>query len=141
MGEGLRLDAAAMRTLIEESWKYFLVSVVALGVDTGLNFLLKYETATAWQLAVAGGFAAGVLVNYALSVRFVFHEHRLGNRWIEFAGFLIIGLVGLLVKEVVTGVAFKGAGLDYKFATAVAVGAAFVFNFGVRRALLFSRAR
>ena len=141
MGEGPRLNAAAVRTLIEESWKYLLVSVVALGVDTGLNVLLNYETTTPWQWAVAAGFAAGVMVNYALSVRFVFHEHRLGNRWIEFAGFLIIGLVGLLVKEVVTGLTFKVARLDYKFATAVAVGAAFVFNFGVRRALLFSRAR
>ena len=138
MGEGARLDAAAVRTLIEESWKYLLVSVIALGVDTGLNVLLKYETSTPWQWAVAGGFAAGVLVNYALSVRFVFHEHRLGNRWIEFVGFLAIGLVGLLVKEVVTGLSFKIAGVDYVAATGLAVGAAFVFNFGVRRALLFS---
>ena len=138
MGEGSRLDAAAVRTLIEESWKYLLVSVVALGVDTGLNFLLKYATSTPWQLAVAGGFAAGVLVNYVLSVKFVFHEHRLGSRWIEFAGFLAIGIFGLLVKETVTGLFFKIAGLDYKFATFIAVGAAFVFNFGLRRALLFS---
>ena len=132
------MNAAAVRTLIEESWKYLLVSVVALGVDTGLNFLLKYAAHTPWQLAVAGGFAAGVLVNYGLSVRFVFHEHRLGNRTAEFLGFLVIGVFGLLVKEAVTGLFFKIAGLDYKFATAIAVGGAFVFNFGLRRALLFS---
>ena len=141
MGEGPRLTAAGLRTLIEESWKYLLVSVVALGVDTGLNFLLKYATRMPWQGAVAGGFAAGVVVNYALSIKFVFHEHRLGNRTFEFAGFLVIGLFGLLVKEAATWLFLTVVGLNYVLTTGVAVGAAFVFNFGVRRALLFSANR
>jgi len=138
---GARSLNAALWTLFQESWKYLLVSVIALTVDTGLNFILKYETGTPWQLAVAAGFVAGVLVNYGLSIKFVFHEHRLGNRAIEFLGFLAIGIFGLLVKEAATWVGFKAIGLDYRIATGLAVGAAFVFNFGLRRALLFSSDR
>ncbi len=130
-----------LRTLFDESWKYLLVSLVALGADTAVNFALKYVARAPWQWAVAAGFVVGVVINYALSVRFVFHEHRLGERTWEFAGFLAIGLAGLLVKEAVTGLGFRLASLDYKLATLLAVGAAFVFNFGARRALLFSRAR
>ncbi len=135
---GARRLNAALFTLFQESWKYLLVSLVALGVDTGINFVLKYQAGAPWPLAVAAGFVAGVLVNYGLSIRFVFHEHRLGNRAMEFLGFLAIGILGLLVKEAATWAAFKGLGLDYRIATGAAVGVAFVFNFGARKVLLFS---
>ncbi len=135
------LNAAALRTLFEESWKYLLVSVVALGVDTGLLVALKEGAALPLWAAVAAGFMAGVLVNYGLSVAFVFHEHRLGNRTVEFLGFLSIGLVGLGVKEAVIESVVALLPLNYKLANIPAVGAAFVFNFAVRRALLFSRGR
>ena len=148
MGDARAPETAAVLTpraphtvvweLFQESWKYLLVSIVALGVDTGLNFLLKYAAHAPWQIAVAGGFVAGVMVNYGLSIRFVFHQHRLGNRLAEFLGFLIIGVGGLLVKEAATWLFYEGVRLDYKIATGLAVGVAFFFNFGVRRALLFS---
>jgi hypothetical protein len=84
---------------------------------------------------------AFVLINYGLSVVFVFHEHRIGNRYFEFAGFLGIGLCGLAVKEAAIEGLVHWCGLNYKLANIPAVGAAFIFNFGVRRALLFSRPR
>ena len=133
------MNTAAVRALVQESWKYLLVSVVALAVDSGLLVAFKdYAAAPLW-LAVAIGFTAGVLVNYGLSIAFVFHQHRLGNRGIEFLGFLVIGVAGLAVKEAVIGGLVAVGGLNYKLANIPAVGAAFVFNFGVRRAVLFSK--
>lgn len=139
MAGGSRLNAAALRTLVQESWKYLLVSLVALGADTALLVAMKDVVGLPLWLAVAAGFMAGVMINYGLSVAFVFHEHRLGHRGIEFLGFLAIGLIGLAVKEGVIEGLVAIVGLNYKIANIPAVGAAFVFNFAVRRALLFSR--
>ena len=133
------MNPAAVRTLVQESWRYLLVSVVALAVDSALLVALKDYTGAPLWFAVAIGFAAGVAVNYALSVAFVFHQHRLGHRGVEFLGFLVIGLVGLAVKEAVIEGLVAVGGLNYKLANIPAVGAAFVFNFAVRRAVLFSK--
>jgi len=130
--------SARLVRLFNEGWKYFLVSLAALALDYGLLIGLTAIGHLYYLVSAAVGFLAGLALNYALSVAFVFREHRLGDRRIEFLGFLLIGLVGLGLNEALMKAFVDYAGLVYALAKIPATGVGFLFNFGARRLLLFT---
>jgi putative flippase GtrA len=134
----LRLDPARLRSLFHESWKYLFVSVVALAVDFGLLVGLTELCRLRYLVSAAVGFCAGLGVNYALSVTLVFRERRLSSRWLEFAGFFVIGALGLGLNQVLMKTFVETFGLAYALAKVPATGVGFVFNFVTRKLLLFS---
>src|ERR1700761_1062153 len=90
-----------MFKLFLEAAKYAAASAVALTADAGLLFLLTYYARWHYLLAGAASFLAGATVAYTLSVRFVFHSHRLRDRNLEFFWFVVLGLVGLGLNQLV----------------------------------------
>ncbi len=130
-----------LRRIFHESWKYFLVSALALAVDWGLLVALTEWARLNYLLSAAIGFGVGLIVNYLLSVAFVFSERRLASRRLEFVGFFAIGALGLALNEVLMKLFVETLGLGYALAKLPATGVGFVFNFGLRRVLLFTAAR
>jgi putative flippase GtrA len=127
------------RRLFGEGLRYFVASAAALVVDyavlVGATELFRIH----YLVSAALGFAGGLLVNYLLSVTWVFRERRLANRWAEAAGFAAVGLLGLALNEGLMALFVEGFGLAYAVAKIPATGIGFVFNYGVRRVLLFTR--
>jgi len=126
------------RTLIHESGKYLLASVVALAVDFGLLVFLTHAMGVHYLVSAAVGFSAGLLVNYALSVTLVFSQRRLRSRRLEFLGFFVIGLLGLLLNEALMTMFVEVFGFAVALAKIPSTAIGFVLNFVSRRALLFS---
>ena len=129
---------AGLARLISEGWRYFLVSLAALALDYGLLVGLTAIGHVHYLVSAAIGFLAGLALNYALSVVFVFREHRLADRRVEFLGFLLIGLAGLGLNEVLMKLFVESAGLGFALAKIPATGVGFLFNFSARRLLLFT---
>lgn len=132
--------AGKLAQLLHETWKYFLVSLAALALDYGLLVALTALAHVHYLISAAVGFTAGLALNYALSVAFVFRERRLADRRWEFLGFALVGLAGLVLNEALMKLFVDWAGLGYALAKLPATGVGFVFNFGLRRALLFTKA-
>lgn len=114
------------------------VSAVALLVDISLLYLLVAFGAWHYLLAGSASFAAGVAVNYVLSVRYVFAFRRLESRAREFLVFTVIGIGGLAVNGAVLALLVEALGQHYLVAKTAAAGTTFLFNFGARRRLLFA---
>jgi len=98
-----------------------LVSAVALVVDAGLLHLLTAVAGWHYLIAGAVGFIAGTVVNYLLSIRFVFAYRR--------------------VDSAILALFARGLGQHYLVGKLFAAGATFLFNFGSRRLLLFTPLR
>jgi putative flippase GtrA len=130
-----------LREVFHESWKYFLVSALSLGVDLGVFWTLVNKIGVHYLAANIVSVSAGLVVNYALSVTLVFKARRLKSRQAEFIGFVLIGLAGLAVNEALVALFVGGLGLGTLLGKVAAAGGSFVFNFGVRKALLFSAPR
>lgn len=126
-----------MRPLLREGLGYALVSACALLTDVALLALLVRYGGWNYLAAATTSFLAGACIAYVLSVRFVFTQHRLRNRRVEFAGFVALGAVGLGVNSAVIYVAVEWLGLHYLLAKGVAAGFSFCCNFLARRQLLF----
>ncbi|HEV7158160.1 MAG TPA: GtrA family protein [Caulobacteraceae bacterium] len=132
------MTRASLTAVFHEGWKYFLVSAVSLGLDVAVYWCLYRLFGVYYLAANVVSVSVGLIANYAMSVRFVFAAHRLKSRNAEFAGFVAIGLAGLLVNEAGVAVFVGLAGLSRVLGKLAAAGLSFVFNFAARRLLLFS---
>jgi putative flippase GtrA len=126
-----------MGNLPSEAAKYAAASAVALLADTGLMLALTRYAGWDYRFAAAVSFMVGATIAYALSVKFVFSAHRLQNRELEFASFILIGLVGWAINLLVLFIAHGKFGIDLVLAKGVAAGCTFLANFVLRRQLLF----
>lgn len=99
-------------------------------------------------LAVAAGYGVGLIICYVLSIVWIFPHRTIQDRRIEFTIFMVIGVVGLVLTEVVVHVsmmiisqpaaaAHLSDTMQLSVAKFVSVVLVFFFNFGVRKAILF----
>ncbi len=132
-------EPAAMprRDLLVELRRYIVVgglafvvdwAVLRLGIDLGAHYLL----------ATALGFAAGLVLNYALSVTWVWRGTR-ATAWRDFAVFTLIGIGGLLLTEGLMHLAVETGGLTATVAKPPIAGLVLLWNFGLRRIFVFFR--
>ncbi|AZS20617.1 MULTISPECIES: GtrA family protein [unclassified Caulobacter] len=131
-----RLLPVGLRELI----LYGMASAAALAVDWGLLVLLTWMGVD-YLVASGVGFCAGIGVAYALSIRMVFAHRPIAERWREFTGFLGVGLAGLLLTQGLMMVWVEAFGMAPAAAKGPTACFVFLFNFTVRRALLFRAPR
>ncbi|WPU55202.1 GtrA family protein [Stenotrophomonas acidaminiphila] len=130
----MRIPALYRSTLL----RYFVASFLALLVDVAvLSLSLRLlHMSLAW--AATAGFVVGAVVAYILSIRWVFSERALANTpWVEFLGFVGIGVVGLGVTQFVLWLGTAGLGIMPELVKLAAAAASFLFNYLARRSLLF----
>lgn len=112
---------------------------MGLAVDFGLYVGLTELAGWHYLLSAAAGFCAGASTVYALSVAWVFSERRFRRSDHEFIIFVSIGILGLGLTELVLYACTDLSGLDYRMSKVVAAAIVFLFNFSLRKLVLFSR--
>jgi len=130
--------ASKLRALLRELLGYGAASATALAVDVSILALLVELAGWHYLTASVLAFICGGLVAYALSIRFVFQQHRVRTRSLELTCFLALGTAGVAVNTLVLSVAIGVAGLGLLTAKFCAAGCTFATNFILRRNLLFA---
>jgi putative flippase GtrA len=121
---------------LRELGLYGLASAAALAVDWGLLVGLT-GLGVDYRIATAVGFSAGIAVTYGLSVSVVFRNRAITDRRREFAGFLGVGIAGLALTQGLMALWVERLHVAPGLAKIPTAGLVFIFNFAVRRALLF----
>ena len=124
-------------TLLGQLFRYGIVGGIAFVADYGSLWFFVEVCGIHYLVAAALAFVLGLAVNYILSTRFVFGQSRLRSAWAEFAGFLVIGLIGLALNEGVMYVCSEWLGLHYMVGKIISTVIVFFWNFLARRFLLF----
>ena len=118
--------------------RYVATSGLALTADF-LSLVLLTELVGLHYLASSVvGFAAGMVIAYVLSVRWVFSARRLSNAAAEGTIFILIGVAGLLINQAVLFSLTESGLLPYAASKAVSAVIVFTFNFSVRKLALFT---
>nr|MBQ8253427.1 GtrA family protein [Lachnospiraceae bacterium] len=98
-----------MKKLIEQIMKFGVVGVVCFLIDFAITMIVSallrnyagMETGTAALIAAFFGFTISVIINYILSMKFVFERKEDMDRKKEFIIFTILSLIGLGIHEVI----------------------------------------
>jgi putative flippase GtrA len=124
---------------IKEFFRYLAISVLALGMDMGV--LLLTAKVMDYLVAATLGFVVGAVVSYVLATRWAFGHRRFAQRpRVEFAAYVIIGILGLAVNNLTIYVMVEQVNLSLAVAKLVAAMLTFAFNFLVRMQTLFRKA-
>ena len=118
--------------------RYTLVSAFALAFDFAV-FLALTNLAVWPPLAGVLGYAAGTVLHYLLSVRFVFDARATDKAHARlFSEFAVTGVSGMAATAAVIWAATHLAGFSALPAKVLAAGASFLLVFALRRSVVFS---
>ncbi|MBI4232156.1 GtrA family protein [Candidatus Peregrinibacteria bacterium] len=118
--------------------RYTFVGGIAFCVDFGsLYFFTEFFDVYYLHSAVVA-FLLGLVTNYVMSVKFVFHKRRVKNFKLEFGIFGLIGVIGLSLNEFIIWFGTEQLALYYLSSKIVATIVVYIWNFFIRKYTLFS---
>jgi putative flippase GtrA len=121
--------------------RYTFVGGFAFCIDFLTLFALT-EYLNVYYLVSAGiAFINGLTVNYFLSVKWVFNERSMGNKYTEFFLFAFIGIVGLALNEFILWIFTDFLKIYYLISKIITAVIVYLWNFFVRKFLLFNRSK
>ena len=123
--------------ILRQFIKYAVVGGTAFVVDFLSLYTLTEFGHLHYLISASIGFLLGLLFNYVLCLFWIFDQRALDNRIHEFLVFGVIGLVGLGLNNLIVFVLTEHASLHYLFSKIVAAAVVLMFNFGLRRQILF----
>lgn len=122
-----------------QGFRYLFVASAALMADflvlITLTELLDVDNII---VSSAAGFSLGLIINYLLSIRWVFTSGSGRNKRSEFLMFCVIGLIGLAMTAALMWVMTSVFSMYYIFAKAIVTCIVFFWNFLARKFLLFN---
>lgn len=131
-----RVFVAPTRNGFVQLIRYGIVGVVSALLDTGTLLFLANVVGVNYIVAGTVGFVLGTIVNYAISVNWVFR--RTGQPYVEMLLFVLIGVAGLVVNDIMLWAGQTWFGLDLPWAKVLAIVVGFAWNFTLRK-ILFDR--
>lgn len=130
------------RNIVGQFLRYFVTGGLAFVVDFGAFALALYCFEIHYLLANLIGLMFGNVVNYLLSLGWVFSAEKRKmekHRMLEITVFVIISLVGMGLNELLMFVMVGYAELDEMFSKIVSAGVVLVYNFLARKFILFKK--
>jgi len=122
--------------MLKQLAKYAVVGALATLLDFSLLIGLT-RAGLPYLFSGFVGFTAGLLLNYWLSVKYVFKIRRFSSRTLEFVVFAFIGIVGLLLNELLLWLFEEVLLFGYITGKIVSVIVVFFWNFFMRKYLAF----
>ena len=132
---------ATVTSFVVDAFGYGAASALALAVDWGSLILMTSYLGLHYLIAAALAFSFGLVVAYVLSVKLVFRGRSKYSASGELFGFLVTGLAGLALNQVLIFAFVGGLNLPVAAAKAPTAVLCFAFNFLSRRFFLFHPAR
>lgn len=118
-------------------FRYVIVGGIAFFVDYGLLFALTEFLHFHYLLSATISFIAGLIVNYAISTRWIFRHSKLDNRLMEFIIYSLIGVIGLLVNNVMLYLLTDYFHIHYMLSKLITAAIVMGWNFVGRKIILF----
>ncbi len=125
-----------MKTLLAQLAKFGVVGVVATVIDFGVMNVLHYGMHLDILIANTVGFIISLIFNYLASMKFVFEHREDMSRRREFAIFVVLSIIGLLLNDGIVVALNKGLALEANLAKIAATALVMIYNFVTRKIFL-----
>lgn len=118
-------------------FRYTFVGGFAFVIDFSSLFILTEAFHIHYLVSAAIAFLIGLLINYSISVKWVFNQRKLTSRKNEVLIFAGIGVVGLGLNEVIIWLCTEIFLFHYLVSKIVSAVLVYLWNFFVRKFSLF----
>ena len=118
-------------------FRYVIVGFIAFGVDFGTLYVMTDLMGVHYLLSNALGFIFGLVINYLLSIQWVFANRKMEDRRKEFTVFSLIGVIGLIINQLVMWTFTEYLAVYYLYSKVIATAVVFFWNFFARRHIVF----
>ena len=125
-----------MKKLIQQALKFCVVGVICTIIDFGVLILLREVFGVNYLIANIVAFTVSVIVNYILSMRYVFQGKKDTSKIKEFIIFVVLSAIGLGLNEWLMWVSVNSLGLSYIVGKVIATGIVMVYNFFSKKLFL-----
>ena len=125
-------------TLIQ-FFRSLFVGGIATVVDYSVFKILNNSIHTPYFYLIANivGFIFGIIVNYLISIFWVFKTRNIQTKWIEILVFTVIGVIGLGLSELIIWSFKEYIGIDQQIGKLISVVIVYFWNFFARKILLY----
>ena len=131
-------DFFIKNNLIVQLIKFGIVGVIAAIVDIGVLIIFREIFHFGVLLSSAISFSVSVVVNYILSMAFVF-ESKNSNKTREFIIFVCLSVGGLLLNQLIMWIGMKYLSIYYLAIKIFAMIIVPIYNFITRKVFLESK--
>lgn len=125
-----------MYRLIKQIIKFGGVGVLCFLIDFGVLYLLTDIFSFYYLVSAAISFTVSVIVNYLLSVKFVFETNPEYSQTRNFILFIIFSVIGLLLTEAIMKIGVDFLNWNYMAVKIIATAIVMVYNFITRKIFL-----
>lgn len=122
-----------MKKLISQIIKFGFVGFLCFFIDYGIMVFLTEALNINYLISSGCSFSVSVIVNYILSIKFVFDADRDANKVKQFLVFLFFSIGGLIINQIVMWVAVDLLGIFYMISKIGATAIVMVYNFITRK--------
>lgn len=119
--------------LVLQIIKFTIVGVIAFIIDYGTLIILKELFKINLFISTELAFIFSVIINYYLSVKYVFNVNNKNNNFIPF---IILSFIGLILTELIMYIGVKKINISYLIVKIIATIIVMIFNFITRKILL-----
>lgn len=130
--ERLRSDAT-----LTQLCRYTFVSAIAFLFDYGALFGFTNFLGVHYLISAGIGFFLGLCVNYILSIRWVFSRRSIESKRVELLIFVLIGVAGLGMNELIIWFFTEIARFHYMVSKIISTVVVYLWNFFARKYSLF----
>jgi putative flippase GtrA len=123
--------------ILIQFFRYLFVGGFAFLVDFSLLFILTKFLGWSDLLSANISFLIGLIVNYVISLAWVFNKRKLKSRYHELLVFAFIGVVGAELNYITIDYFTTSFGLYVMFSRIISQFIVFPWNFFARRYVLF----
>ena len=130
------------KSLAGQFVRYLVTGGLAFVVDFGLFALCLYVLDWHYLLANLVGLVAGLVLNYAMSIVWVFTACKRTlekQKAAEFVLFALVGIAGVGINQLLMYLMVDGFSLNEMLSKIVAAALVLMWNFGARKLLLFKK--
>lgn len=128
-----------MRRLIKQVFGFGMIGGLCFLIDYFLMIGLTEIGHMNYLLSSGISFVMSVIVNYLLSMRFIFESKDNMNKVTEFVIFIVLSVIGLGINEVLMWFIVEKWGLHYMVTKIVVTAIVMIYNFITRKLILDGR--
>ena len=128
------------KSLMGQFLRYLVTGGFAFVADFGLFALCLYGFDWHYLLANLVGLVAGLVLNYLMSILWVFTACKRilkTQKGIEFVLFALVGIAGVGINQVLMYLMVDGLGINEMVSKMIAAVLVLMWNFGARKLMLF----